>query len=140
MTATTSKIAVVGIAGLVIGALVAAGIALAVDGDGMMGDDGNGSVTDIMNSDDDAIGMMGAMGAMDSREMMDRMRKMLGEDRFVVMMEHMMNHESMPMTGDESVDEMMHKMIDGMIDHMMEADPSGMPGQQRHGDHHENLQ
>lgn len=140
MSNTRSTIAVAGIAGLIIGVLVTGAIALAVDDDGMMGGDGNGSVRDMMNSDDDAIGMMGAMGAMDSGEMMDHMRATLGDDGFTAMMDHMMNHESMPMTGNESVDEMMHQMMDGMMDHMMEADPRGMPGQQRDGNHHEILQ
>lgn len=140
MSTTRSTITAASIAGLIVGVLVTAGIALALDADMMDRNGGNGSATEMMNSDDDAIGMMGAMGAMDSGEMMHRMRAMLGDDGFTAMMDHMMNHESISMTGIESVDEMMHQMMDAMMDHMMEADPSGIPGQQRHGDHHEILQ
>jgi len=117
---TTSKVAGVGIAGLIVGALVTAGVAMAVnDDDDMMNDGGDGSVMGMTDSNDHFGGMMGSMGAMDYDQMLDHMRQVLGEDAYAQMLNHMNNnHRSMTMTGDMSIDGMMHYMMDGMTGRM----------------------
>ncbi|HUF52763.1 MAG TPA: hypothetical protein VMR52_03175 [Dehalococcoidia bacterium] len=81
--------------------------------------------------DDDSdpyMGMMGAMDDMDSGDMTRHMQRMMDEETFALMQEHMADHESMPMSGDWDVDAMMHQMIDHMMQERDGDHHSGMPG------------
>jgi hypothetical protein len=111
---------------VVVGALSVSVIVLLVAFAFIMADGMDGDHHD----DGDAYGgMMGAMGDMDSDDMRAHMQEMMDDGTFARMQEHMANHESMPMTGNMDIDQMMHQMMDGMMDHMM-SDPD------RHGSHH----
>ena len=77
---------------------------------------------------DGSMGMMDAMGDMDSGTFVEYMRDVLGEDGFGRMLDHMREHrDGGPMTGDPTIDDMMHRMMDGMMEHMP-ADNGVMPG------------
>ncbi len=93
----------------VVALAVALGVALAT------GDDDNDDHSMLMNQGGYA-GMMGAMGSMDSDAMLQQMRGVLGEDAFKVMQQHMQDHKpGAAMTGNSSIDQMMHTMMDGMM-------------------------
>ena len=80
------------------------------------------------DSGDGFMGMMDAMGDMDSGTFVEYMRDVLGEDGFGRMLDHMREHrDGGPMTGDPTIDDMMHRMMDGMMEHMP-ADNGVMPG------------
>ena len=129
MNARTT-IAIGGLLAVVVGLGVALGVVLATD-------DANdaGSVGHRMAAGDGSMGMMVAMGGMDSGTFVEYMRDVLGEDGFGRMLDHMREHrDGGPMTGDPTIDDMMHRMMDGMMEHMP-ADNGVMPGDP--GTHHE---
>jgi hypothetical protein len=118
---------------IVIGALLAAVVALAVVlGIVLATDEGDGNgtssprVTD--NGNDGFVGMMRAMDMMDSDSMLSHMRDVLGEAGYQRMLAHFRDHQNGgPMTGNAEVDSMMHQMMDGMLQHMPMDSGNMMP-------------
>ena len=113
---------------LVVALAVTLGVVIAMDDDDMMADRGH------MNTDDGFAGMMQSMGDMDSDAMLSHMREVLGTDGYQRMIDHLNDHrDGGPMTGDASVDQMMHSMMDGMMQHMpADADNIMPPGRDEH--------
>lgn len=111
---TTTKIAAVGLGGIIVGALLMASVALAAGGENN-GDSKMGR----MGNNQQFMGMMSSLGSMDYGEMQDHIREVLGDDAYARMLDHMDdNHQAMPMSGTASIDQMMHYMMDGMLDAM----------------------
>ena len=122
---TRTTIAIGGLLAVVVGLGVALGVVLAT-GDA----EGSNGTWHRMDSDsgDGSMSMMEAMGTMDSDAMLQHMRDALGEDGYQRMLDHMREHGAGgPMTGDPTIDDMMHRMMDGMMEHMP-ADNGVMPG------------
>ena len=123
----------------ILGILVAAVIGLAITvGVMAAGDDeydGNTTTPNhMMGKDSGYVGMMGAMGSMDSDDMLTHMRQVLGEDGYQRMLAHLADHQSgAPMTGNTTVDQMMHAMMDGMMGQMpMGGGTLPLPGNNAH--------
>ena len=111
-----------------VGLAVALGVVLASDDDGRDNDHRMAA---------GYAGMMGAMEMMDSEAMLERMREILGEERYAAVLEHMQAHRNGTAEAHPSgVDGMMHEMMDGMMSmmppdgggHMFPNDQMPMPG------------
>jgi hypothetical protein len=120
---------IVGVLGAVAVALaVTLGVVIAMDDDDMMADRGH------INGDDSYAGMMQSLGEMDSDAMLIHMQAVLGADGYRRMIAHMNDHRTGgPMTGDATIDRMMHSIMDGMMQHMP-ADANNImpPGRDEH--------
>ena len=120
---TRTTIAIGGLLAAVVAFAVALGVVFATDDA-----NGAGGIRHGMAASDGSMGMMDAMGDMDSGPFVEYMRDVLGEDGFGRMLDHMREHrDGGPMTGDPTIDDMMHRMMDGMMEHMP-ADNGVMPG------------
>ena len=125
---TQAKV-IIGVLGAVAVALaVTLGVVIAMDDDDTLADRGH------MNGDDGYVGMMQSMGVMDSNAMLAHMQDVLGADGYRRMIAHVNDHRAGgPMTGDASIDRMMHSMMDGMMQHMpADADNIMPPGRDEH--------
>lgn len=71
-------------------------------------------------------GMLQAMGDRDTDRMLDRMRELLGDDAYQLMLEHFAEHRRGAATDDPRIDSMMHRMMDGLME-QMPAGRDGMP-------------
>jgi hypothetical protein len=111
-----ANVTIVALSAAVVALVVGLVVALAWDHD-----------PDHMNArGNDYVRMMDAMGRMDSDEMLDRMRVILGEDRYQDMLAHMAQHRNGTAAAPGSgIEGMMHMMMDGMMN-QMPADRNNM--------------
>ena len=108
------------VVGVLIAIVVGLGIAVGVMAAGDNHDSTSTAMGNHMGGNDNGYqGMMGAMGSMDYDDMLKHMREVLGEDGYQRMLTHLADHRAgTPMTGNTSVEDMMHTMMDGMMQRM----------------------